>query len=104
MNMHQLLLGPGRFKQRVVVGRHLTQTRADGDDQISRFDARGQLGVQANADIACIQRVMVVKRVLKAKRIAHWQAPVFSKVLQCLRGLRRPATTACNNEGTLRFQ
>ena len=38
--------------------------------------------------------MVVVKRVLEAKRVAHWQLPVFGKTLQGLGRLRGPATAS----------
>ena len=42
--------------------------------------------------------MVVVKGVLKAKRVAHWQLPVFGKALQGLGRLRGPATATCNDK------
>ena len=104
MDVHQLLFGPWYLQQRVPTAGHLAQARANRQNQVSVFDARRQPGVDANADIARVQRVMVVKGVLKPERIAHRQLPVFRKALQCLRGLHRPAPTARNDHGSLCFE
>ena len=101
VNVHQLLLRPRCLDQRVVAGGHLAQPRADGDDQVTRLDAGSQLGVQANAHVTRVQRMVVVKGVLKAKSVADRQAPIFGKALQRLRGLRRPAATAGNHQRPL---
>ena len=83
--MNQLLLGSWGFNQRVIVGRHFSQTWANRNDQVTGLDACRQLGIQANANIARILGVVVVKGVLESKRIAHREIPVFSKFLQGLR-------------------
>ena len=40
-----------------------------------------ELGIDANSHIACIQRMVIVKGVLKAKGVSDWQLPVFGKSL-----------------------
>ena len=99
--MHQFLPRPGRLKQGVIASGHFTQAWANGNDQVALFDARGQLGIQPNAHIACIQRVVVVKGVLKPEGVADRQLPVFCKPLQRLRGLGSPAAAAGNDQRAL---
>ena len=101
MNVHQGLTGLGRFEQGVAASRHLAQPGANGNDQIAFFDALGQLGVDANAHITGVQRMVVVESVLKSERVAHGQLPVFSKPLQGLGCLHRPATTARDHKRLL---
>src|SRR5437016_9954817 len=43
MNMHQLLLRNRRLEQRVAAGRHLAQSRADGEQDVGVADSRRQL-------------------------------------------------------------
>ena len=104
MNMHQLLLRTRCLYQRVVAGGHLTQTRADGNDQIAGLDAGSELRVQADTDIPGVQRVVVVKGVLKTESIADRQPPVLGKALQGLGRLRCPAATAGNHQRALGSQ
>ena len=101
MYVHQGLPGPGGFEQGVAARRHLAQPGTDGNDQIAVFDTLGQFGVDANTHVARIQRVVVVKGVLKSKRIAHRQLPVLGKPLQGLGRLHRPATTTGDHQGLL---
>ena len=98
MDVHQLLFWAGRFDQGVAAGCHFTQTRADGNDQVAGFHTSCQRRIQTNANIAGIKRVVVVKRVLKAKGIAHRQLPVFGETLQRLGSLRCPTAAAGNHQ------
>ena len=84
-----------------AAGGHLTQAHTQRDDEIGLAHARRQLGVDADAHIARIQRVKIVKRVLKAKGITDRQRPVFGKSLQRLRGLHCPTAATCDNQRSL---
>ena len=104
MNVHQLLFRPRCFQQRVATGRHLTEPRTNGQNQVTVLDARGQLGVDANAHITGIQRVVVVESVLKPERVAHRQHPALGKALQRLRRLDRPTTATGDHKRPLGLQ
>ncbi len=98
MNVHQRLLRLGGLQQGVAAGGHFAQAGADGQNQIALAHTLRKFGVDANAHITRVLGVVVVECVLKTKGIAHGQFPVFSKTLQGLRGLRRPATATGNHE------
>ena len=104
MDMHQGLARSRHLEQGVAATGHLAQARPDGDDQIAAANSLGKPRVDANADVARIQRVVVVKGVLKAKGVAHRQAPVVGKALQGLGGLHSPATTPGDHDRSLRLQ
>ena len=104
VNVHQLLQWFGRLQPAVAAGGHLTQTRSNGDDQIGLFEFALQLGVDANADVARVLRVEVVKGVLKTKGVAYRQLPVFGKTLQRLGRLRGPTAAAGDHKRPLRRQ
>ena len=103
MDMHQLLARARRVDQGVAPGGHLAQTRADGQDQIAFANALCQFGVDTDTHVTRVERMVVVKRVLKPKGVAHWQFPVLGKALQCLGGLHRPATATSNHNRFLRL-
>jgi hypothetical protein len=102
MDVHQLLGGPRGLEQGVTACGHLAQAHAHGQDQIGLADAAGQGGVDADAHVARVQRVVVVEGVLEAEPAAHGQLPVLGKALQRLCGLRRPAAAARDHERPLR--
>ena len=73
MDVHQFLCSLWSLQQRVAACGHLAKARADRDDQVALLDACGQFGVDADAHIASVKWVKIVKRVLKTKGIAHGQ-------------------------------
>ncbi len=98
VDVHQFLFWPWHVEQGVGAAGHLAQPRANSEDQITASDTRCQLGVDCYADIAGVERVVVVKRVLKAKRIAHRQRPALGKALQGLRRCCCPAAATGNHK------
>ena len=104
VHVDQLLRRPRHAQQAIAAGGHLAQARADGEDQVGIGDALAQPGVDGDAHVAGVQRVVVVEGVLKAHGVAHRQLPGFGKRLQVARGLGRPAATAHDDHRLLRFQ
>ena len=86
--MHQSLGRPRHGQVAVARGGHLAQAHADGQDQVGVAHPRGELRVDADTDIAGIERMSVVEGVLEAEAAAHRQLPGFGKALQRARALR----------------
>jgi hypothetical protein len=101
MQVHQLLLRSRRRQQLVAAGRHLAQARADRQHQISLGDARGELGIDADADIAGVARMAVVEHVLETEGAAHRQLPALGEALQRFASGRGPAAAAGDDERAL---
>ncbi len=99
--MDQRLLRPRRLEQGVAAGRHLAQPHADGEHQVGVANARRQLRIDADADIAGIQRMAVVEAVLEAESAAHRQLPVLGEALQRGAGLGVPAAAAGDDDRPL---
>ena len=93
--------GLGRLQQFVAAGRHLAEPHTERDHQVSIGDAPGQLGIDADADVAGIEWVPVVESVLKAPAAGHRQLPVFCETLQRRRGFGVPARAACDQHRAL---
>ena len=81
MDMDQFLSGLGRLEQGIATGGHFTQARTQGNDEVTAFNATRQCRVDANAHVPGVQRVVVVKRILETKSIAHRQLPRIGKTL-----------------------
>ena len=101
MDVHEALLRPRRLQQRIAAGRHLAEPGADGEDQIGFADAPRQLRIDADADIARIERMVVVEQVLEAKRAADRELPAFGEALERHARRRVPAAAADDREGPL---
>jgi hypothetical protein len=69
-DMDQRLLRTRNLDQAVLAGGHLAQPRADDDQEIGAFHARGQLRIEADADIAGVAAMGIVKHILPTKRAA----------------------------------
>ncbi len=104
VDVNQLLFRHRRFDQRVAAGGGLAQARADGDQQVAFAHTPGQRGVDAQAHVARVERVVVVKGVLKAEGVGHRQLPVFGKSLQRGGGLRCPPSTTGDHQRALADQ
>ncbi len=90
VHVHELLLRPRRLDERVGAGRHLAQARADHEQQIRAAHALGELGVDADADVADVMAVAVVEQVLEAERAGDREARAFRERLQVAAGFARP--------------
>jgi hypothetical protein len=73
MNVHERLLGDRDVEQRVAGSRHLAKAGADDDQQVGVLHPRGELGIDADTDVARIIRMAVVEQVLAAERAADRQ-------------------------------
>ena len=104
VDVHQFLGGRGGFDECVAAGGGFAQSGADGNEQVGLAHAARQRGVDAQAHIACVERVVVVKSVLKAEGVGHRQLPVFGKTLQRGGGLGRPAAATGQHQRALRGQ
>ncbi len=67
MQMNELLRRFRRQQKAVAAGGHLAQPHTDRQDQIGFAHPSRQLRIDADADIAGIQGVVIVKRILEAK-------------------------------------
>ena len=61
MNVDELLFWPRHVKQRIAAGGHLIHATADDNDQIRFFDALREFWIDADADIAGVIGMRVVK-------------------------------------------
>ena len=62
--MDQMLAGLWNVDQAVTARFHLAKAGAQQDQHIGRFDPGGQLGIDPDAGITCIQRMGIVKEIL----------------------------------------
>ena len=74
--MHQRLARPGNVEQRIALRGNFAEPAADQHDQIRRLDAREQLRIDAEADVAGIARMQRVDQMRAAEggRDRHGEA------------------------------
>ncbi len=87
MHVDELLRRSRRREQLVAAGRHLAEARADREHEVGAFDARRELGIDADADVAGVVRMAVVEHVLEAERAADRQR---ARLRRSARALRTP--------------
>ena len=98
--MDQFLPGPGNVDQRIAAGGHLPQPGADDDQQGGRFDALGELGVDADTDMAGVVGVAVVHQGLAAEGTADREPVGFGVFSERCAGIFVPAAAAGDHEGS----
>ncbi len=100
VQVNQLLGGARRSEELVAAGGHFAEADAEGEDEIRRTDAGGELRVDADADVAGVERVAIVEGVLKAKGAADGEAPALGEVLEGTGAGGGPAGAAGDDQGT----
>ena len=89
--MHQRLPRRRDVEQRVALRRHLRHAPADQEHEVGVLDARDELRVRPDAEIAGISRVVGRKQHLAAERGRDRQVEALGEAREALHGLRRPA-------------
>ena len=80
----------------------VAQPTTKRDDQISFFEARCQLGVQAHVQITGIRKALIVDVILPAKPCGHGNVVSLGKLTQTLCRVCGPMRATHNNKRTLR--
>src|SRR5260370_34740236 len=75
MSVHQGLPWNRNFEQLISTGRHLSQARTDRQHEIGLLDASSVLGVDRDADVADVLRMIIVEEILQAERAVDWEHP-----------------------------
>ena len=94
MHVHQGLRRRGDVEQLIALRRHFRQPPAHHQHQIRRLDARQQLGVDAQAQVAAVASVRGREQHLAAERAVHGNGPRFGKRGELAHRLLRPAAAA----------
>ncbi len=103
MDVDQRLTRRRNLQQSIATGRHLAQARPQGDQQIALRNARGQLRIDADADVADIVGVAIVEVVLAAKAAGDGQVLGLGEGLDRGTGCRRPTAAAEDDQRALRL-
>ena len=99
MHMHESLLRARNVEQRVALRRHFAQPAADQHHEIGRLDARQQLRIGADAEIA---GVAGMQRDRTHARGGTWSRPAAQSARRSARPRRTPApTSGCRRASTI---
>ena len=102
MDVDQRLRGHGRREQRIARRRHLAQPLADHEQHVGVANARGELRIDADPDVAGVERVPVVEQVLVAESAGDRQRERLGHLAQRAARGRVPAAAADEHERPLR--
>ena len=101
--MHEGLPRPRNVEQRIALRRHLAEPAADQHDQIGRLDAREQLRIGADAEVAGVARMPRSRSDARggtwwrpARRSVRRSAPATRARGSPTSGCRRPARSAAS--------
>ena len=98
MHVNEALFRLRHIEERVARRRDLAQAFADDERHIGVAHAGSEPRVDADADIACIVAVTIVKKILAAKRARDGQPVRFGELPQRRAGRGIPATAADEHE------
>ena len=79
VDVHQPLRWSGNAEQRIALRRRLRHPPANQKNEIGRFDARFQLGIDREADFAGEIVVLAVEGARAAKGTGHGQVEAFGE-------------------------
>ena len=102
MNVHEALLRSRHVEVGVPAGRNVAEARPDCEDQIRVANARGQIGHDAQARIAGVERVAIVEEILTAIRARDRQIVLLCEFLNLRAARGVPQATAQDRDRTPR--
>ena len=98
IRMHERDLRRRDVEQRIALRRHLAEPPPHHDDEIGRLDARQELRVRADAEVAGVRRMQRVEQMEAAERGDHRQSEALGEALNARAGTGRPAAAAEDHE------
>ena len=101
MDVHQLRLRLGNVEQRVALRRHFAEPAADQQHQVGGLDARQQLRIGPDAEIAGVAGMQRVEQMAAAERGGDRQREALGKARERGAGRLRPAAAADEHDRTL---
>jgi hypothetical protein len=99
--MHERLAGAGQIDERIALRGNFTQTAADEQNEIRGLDARNELRIGADAEIAGIAFVTRVEHVAAAERSGDRQRKFLRKMHERRTGGFVPTAAAGDHDGPL---
>src|SRR5207249_8142715 len=102
VRVHQRLPWRGNLEERVAARGHLPEPGANGEHQIRVLDPASELRVDADSDVAGIERMIVVEQVLVPERASHRELPAFGEPAEVLAGLAGPASPTQDGDRPVR--